>query len=368
MERRTRYGFTLVELLVVITIICMLMALLLPAVQSAREAGRRAVCFNNQKQISLAVLNFESARGYFPGVVNNFRTGTGIAAASATTTITGTTDFVVSWVPMLFPYFDMKSVDELWKTSSAWMEAMPKRELICPSNPPDSMAPLDAPLAYVVNCGCYDLMQWPSPVGPSIQRYPQLASQGVFFDRSAAYTSTSSTSTVAFTPRVSADYVSNHDGMSTTLMLGESVMKITHTGLNSQSVSTPVGPWQSVPASVALTGTAAVTGIYPPFTYGTVSPETFPFDRLGFMWVAQYQPTPRRFRDTTDKATDQISSRHGGIVVVTFCDGHQYSLREDIDYFTYAQLMTPYDVGAGLGAWQDFADPGFGPLNDSGRY
>ncbi len=62
-----RRGFTLVELLVVITIIGMLMALLLPAVQAAREAGRRAACMNNQKQLSLGVIQFESAHGQFPG-------------------------------------------------------------------------------------------------------------------------------------------------------------------------------------------------------------------------------------------------------------------------------------------------------------
>src|SRR5262245_14271220 len=59
-------GFTLVELLVVIAIIGVLIALLLPAIQSAREASRRASCSNNQAQIGKAMLNYEGAKKEFP--------------------------------------------------------------------------------------------------------------------------------------------------------------------------------------------------------------------------------------------------------------------------------------------------------------
>ena len=101
MNCRSRKAFTLVELLVVITIIGMLMALLLPAVQAARESARKCQCMNNQKQVSLASLNFEAVNGEFPGYRNDLWPA-------------DPPNSTASWVVMLFPYLERNKVWDAW--------------------------------------------------------------------------------------------------------------------------------------------------------------------------------------------------------------------------------------------------------------
>ncbi len=96
---KRRRAFTLIELLVVIAIIGLLVALLLPAVQSAREAARRAQCVNNLKQLGLALHNYEGSHQTFPpGYVSNFN-------PSGTDTGPGW-----GWAAMLLPQVEQTNV------------------------------------------------------------------------------------------------------------------------------------------------------------------------------------------------------------------------------------------------------------------
>ncbi len=90
---RLRPGFTLVELLVVIAIIGVLVALLLPAVQAAREAARRSQCISNLKQLGLAALNYESSNKHLPPGHRNVRTGSNLTSNGA-------------WVTQMMPYME----------------------------------------------------------------------------------------------------------------------------------------------------------------------------------------------------------------------------------------------------------------------
>lgn len=99
---RRSFGFTLVELLVVIAIIGILVALLLPAVQAAREAARRISCQNNLKQVGLALHNYHDALRMFPP-----------------SSVWGH-----NWVPFLLPYVEQENLYEQYRWDVRWDHAL----------------------------------------------------------------------------------------------------------------------------------------------------------------------------------------------------------------------------------------------------
>jgi prepilin-type N-terminal cleavage/methylation domain-containing protein/prepilin-type processing-associated H-X9-DG protein len=135
-------GFTLVELLVVIAIIGILIGLLLPAVQSSREASRRLSCTNNLKQIGLAALSYESENAALPP-----RCKTSVPYRG--------------WGPALLPYLEEKALAKqynynlnFWDPGNANAVSTPVTVFSCPSAPPGRKVKIitddDAPIVGLV--------------------------------------------------------------------------------------------------------------------------------------------------------------------------------------------------------------------------
>ena len=123
-----RRGFTLVELLVVIAIIGVLVALLLPAVQAAREAARRTQCSNNLKQFGIAFHNYHDTFGKFPtGGCNGPDTAVNPNDAQPNRI------HCWNWSLHVLPYMEQQAVYDLWPSQISKLRASPVGMYYCPS-------------------------------------------------------------------------------------------------------------------------------------------------------------------------------------------------------------------------------------------
>lgn len=187
-------GFTLVELLVVIAIIGTLVGLLLPAVQSAREAARSNTCRNSLTQLQKAIANRETSLNDYPGYINSL----GIKGSQQ--------QIRASWAVMTFPYIEQTALWERWSqalvdtstTGGALLsqkangaEVVELEIFVCPSDPP--VTPGAPNLSYVANAGWVQrsnelrgsssgINNLPTPKN-FLQDNQENPANGVFFDR-----------------------------------------------------------------------------------------------------------------------------------------------------------------------------------------
>ena len=289
-------GFTIVELLVVVSIIAMLMGLLLPAVMGARAAARKVECANNMRQVGQGLLHRTMSKsGYFPGYreIHRFPEESRIAERLGTHLIP------VSWAFTLLP--DLGHSDILEADYGGYdNNYLPV--FICPSDKPDSYQ--HTWLSYVVNCGIED----PPQKGQPAKFVPDSRFNGLFHD---LVLDRSAFPHAAHLMRTNISHV--RDGVQKTLMLAENV----DAGLWASEHELDIGfVWLDADG-------AEVRGI-------NVETRKGPFRKIG----ANFTKNTGQFA--------RPSSYHTGGVNMAFCDGHIQFLREDIEYRVYAQLMTPH--------------------------
>ncbi|QDT68755.1 Type II secretion system protein G precursor [Planctomycetes bacterium MalM25] len=139
-DPKSREAFTLVELLVVIAIIGILVALLLPAVQAAREAARRTQCTNNLKQLGIGALNYESTNGRFPTwglALNGY--GAGLTGPSGEPNVQSKAAIEnLSWCYQLMPFLEENALYDLRSTIGLTPELLGRQvvSLSCPTRGP----------------------------------------------------------------------------------------------------------------------------------------------------------------------------------------------------------------------------------------
>jgi prepilin-type N-terminal cleavage/methylation domain-containing protein/prepilin-type processing-associated H-X9-DG protein len=301
-----RTGFTLVELLVVIAIIGTLMGLLLPAVQSARESGRRSTCMNSLSQLSKATIAYDGLKGALPGWRNKH----------PNTVLSGSAAFTPTWAVLILPNIERNDVYKAWENNTP-PNTWPNLEIFtCPSSPSSDSGPA---IAYAANAGNGATGYTITSTGTN-----QIRSDGLMVDGFGV-------AGLYLASRNSLDNVSSADGTSTTLMFAEK------NGTNytqpywSSYVAGPLGAsgfsWNGIPAF-------GIPGDYPGSGFKPIN--SLIAGEVGFFGLP--------------------SSKHSGGILVGFCDGHARFISDSLPTNVYAQLVTS-DSKLGPNASDTYALP-----------
>jgi prepilin-type N-terminal cleavage/methylation domain-containing protein/prepilin-type processing-associated H-X9-DG protein len=325
--RASRSGFTLVELLVVIAIIGVLVALLLPAVQAAREASRRSSCQNNLKQVSLAMHNYEDTYRTLPGGVGRWGCCWG------------------TWQVRIIPYMEQKNLADLYLNSDGndatgirygagqnvqMVTSKRIKALTCPSDIPN--APIGNPPItnhnYGVNYGNTSFYQEPiQSAGVTIQFLgaPFMAYTGGLADGDDGPTTPAQVTTFTRVYGRPVRLSEVTDGLSTTLMMGEFV----------QGRRTDLR---------GFTWWGGATGFVTFLTPNSTSPDVITGGNCcatGGNCAADPNNPPCTVPSTTTRPRMMgTRSRHPNGVQVSFCDGHIGFISNNINFATWQAAGT----------------------------
>jgi prepilin-type N-terminal cleavage/methylation domain-containing protein/prepilin-type processing-associated H-X9-DG protein len=364
MNRPHRTGFTLVEVLVVVVIIGLLAAMLMPAVNAAREAARRAQCINNQSEIYKAISQFESSKQHLPGYVNALGEVQSFLQLGASPSIK---KYPMSWAAVILGQLGREDLWETWKkavpTGSpaydpnviSFPEVKKVAQFQCPST-----ERRDLGTNYAVNCGLDDI-GGANADGPAY---------GLFLNRYSGVGVVAPTQSIIL-PSTTLSNIA--DGASETILFTENNNAGMWTGhataLTSDDPNDP-GKILKDAANFLRDQDDTVTGSLE---------DSENYERwVGVLWHTQatikdrgydtdasangYRINHFRQQSTSDIRFARPSSNHPGGVVVTYADGHQDFLTDDVcrretrsdgtivdNYLiVFCRAMAPNDQAAGL--------------------
>lgn len=303
-----RNGLTLVELLVVIAIIALLLGLVLPAVQSAREAARRTQCVSNLRQLALAMHSFHEVNRRLPGCINS---------------VGGKANRMASWPIMLFPYIEEDRLWDEWNSAEALSQANPAPPIELLACASDSFEDSSVGnLSYVANCGIAIL----NSLGPTPSGKGMLTGDGVFFLRYKPQMFYES-------PSLAWSVTWRHirDGAGQTLMLSENIQAGEY---SSAAYFSPTPPFDSPEAVRPISDAQLLTGFV--WDWDPKIAHSPPTDERRINGNKNYGPRA----PVTSYYYSRPSSNHPGGVNAAMCDASVFFLREDIEYKVYEQLMT----------------------------